>query len=269
LIEQIRPRRIVALIRTTGEFVKKVCSRYLNLWAILFLFSFAFYSCSDQDVEPQPPQPPGDQLTAYQREVLNYFVDVALGFEFGNASRITRKWKTEIKIFIGGDKTIEMLTELDRIIGEIEDLTDQLSFSITEDTLQSNYYLFLGSGEEFAKRFPPAQQHIASNWGLFYVYFNGASELYSAVMYVDVYRTNSAAGRKHLLREEFTQSLGLARDSDKYPQSIFYGPWTTVTEYASIDRDLIRVLYHPAMVTGLNELSVRNLFSDLLDDLGI
>ena len=41
-------------------------------------------------------------------------------------------------------------------------------------------------------------------------------------MYVDTYRTNITQA-KHLLREEFTQSLGLARDSDKY-LNVFFNP---------------------------------------------
>ncbi len=250
-----------------GKFMNRWLKHQSLLWIALPWISISFYSCSDQDTEPNP-QPP-DALTAYQRDVIDYFVDVALGFEFGNASRVTRKWKTEVKIFVGGVKTSEMLDELNQIISELEVLTEHLSFSFTEDTLQSNYYIYFGSGDEFGKRFPPAQQHISTNWGLFYVYFNGASELYAAAMYVDIYRAHQPQVRKHLLREEFTQALGLARDSDKYPQSIFYGPWSTVTAYAPIDRDLIRLLYHPTMVTGLNEQAVRNLYKDLLKDLGI
>ncbi|MBX2946139.1 MAG: DUF2927 domain-containing protein [Cyclobacteriaceae bacterium] len=222
---------------------------------------FTFYSCSDPEVKP-------DQLTAYQREVIDYFVDVTLGFEFGSVSRVTRKWKTEVKVFIGGDKSNEMLNELDRIIAELEGLTE-LTFSITQDTLQSNFYIYLGTATGFVQRIPFAQPHVASNWGLFYVYFNGSNEIYSAVMYVDTQRATQANARKHLLREEFTQALGLARDSNKYPQSIFFQQWSTTTEYAPIDRDIIRLLYHPSVITGMNEAAVRNLLKNLVKELEI
>ena len=62
-------------------------------------------------------------------------------------------------------------------------------------------------------------------------------------MYVDIYRANDQE-QKHLLREELTQSLGLFNDSYKYPESIFYQDWTTTTEYAQIDRELIDMLYN-------------------------
>ena len=48
--------------------------------------------------------------------------------------------------------------------------------------------------------------------------------------------------RSHLIREEITQSLGLFRDSWRYPDSIFYQGWTATGEYASIDGPTIRLL---------------------------
>ncbi|MDH4058594.1 MAG: DUF2927 domain-containing protein [Cyclobacteriaceae bacterium] len=246
MIEKIKPIKLL---------------RVYPIWN-LFVSIFILSGCSDDEIIPK------EQFTPYQKEVMEYFVDVALGFEFGDASKVTRKWKSEVRIFVGGDKTAEMLSELDGIISELEELTDQLSFSITQDTTESNFYLYFGTGSSFALRFPPAQNHIAANWGLFYVYYNSSDEIYSAVMYVDTQRAQGDA-RKHLLREELTQSLGLARDSDRYPQSIFYGPWTTGTVYAPIDRDLVRLLYHPNVGTGYNETVVRTVLKDLVKQLNI
>ena len=63
-------------------------------------------------------------------------------------------------------------------------------------------------------------------------------------MYVDLFRNSDVESYKHLLREELTQSLGLFNDSWDYPESIFYQCWTTTTEYAPIDRELIDMLYN-------------------------
>lgn len=246
----------------TGKIRHSILSGFKFFWLIPVM-AFVIAGCSEEEVKPK------EALSPYQNEVINYFIDVALGFEIGTASPVTRKWKTGIKIFIGGNKSSEMLNELDRIIVELKGLSNNLSFTITQDSLQSNYYLFLGSASEFVKRFPTAQPHVDTNWGLFYVYFNGSDEIYKAVMYVDTDRANQPTARKHLLREEFTQSLGLARDSDKYPLSIFYGPWSTVTEYAQIDRDVIRLLYHQHMNTGFNENTTREVLKDLVKTLGI
>lgn len=82
-------------------------------------------------------------------------------------------------------------------------------------------------------------------------------------MYIDVSRANLTV-QKHLLREELTQSLGLARDSQEYVESIFQSAWTTTNEYAEIDRDLIRLLYHPQMNIGLNETQADKVLREIL-----
>ena len=202
-------------------------------------------ACSDGE--------PGKKgLTAYDESVIEYFNEIALGFEFGNASEVTRKWKTDMKIFVGGNKQQEVMDELQTIVGEINALaTDGFSASVVTDTLQSNFYIFLGSGGDYAKKFPSLSNLVMSNWGLFNVFFNGSEEIYSGFMYVETDRANSTE-EKNLLREELTQSLGLAKDSNRYPDSIFRADWSTTTEYSDIDKYLVRLLYHPSLQTGLN-----------------
>ena len=81
-------------------------------------------------------------------------------------------------------------------------------------------------------------------------------------MYVDTERAN-AIEQRHLLREEFTQSLGLAKDSERYPSSIFQSDWTRTTSYTELDRELIRLLYHPDMVSGLDATAVEALIREI------
>jgi len=82
-------------------------------------------------------------------------------------------------------------------------------------------------------------------------------------MYVDIFRANEQ-GQLHLLREELTQSLGLGQDSEKYLNSIFQINWTTTSSYSQIDKDIIRLLYHPNMKVGLNENEVDVLLRSIL-----
>jgi hypothetical protein len=216
----------------------------LLLFGLLTIF---LYSCGKDKDQVAP----GSDV-AYQEEVIGYFKEVALGFEFGTATPITRKWKGEMMVFVGGSKNALLLTELKAIISEVNALaSDGFHIQLTEDSLQSNYYVFFGSGTDYAALYPSQSGYISSNWGLFTVYFTGDNVLYRGNMYVDVQRA-SPGEQKHLLREEFTQSLGLAKDSPRYPDSIFQQSWTSTTSYAQIDKDLIRLLYHPRMQTGLN-----------------
>jgi len=226
-----------------------------------FLFfialTFFFASCSEDDEI-------GTGLTSYDRSVINYFSEVALGFEFGGGSEITRKWTSEMKIFVGGTKTPDLINELQEIVTEINALaTDGFTLKIVTDTLQSNFYIFLGTSSRYASIFPSQSGFVADNWGLFNVFWNAENQLNAGHMYVDLIRADAIV-QKHLLREELTQSLGLAKDSPLYEQSIFQSRSTETNQYAKIDEDLIRLLYHPNMQVGLTKEQVEGVLIDIL-----
>ena len=220
---------------------------------ILFLFS-----CSTEEDEIIL------KLDEYDLEVISYFKEIALGFEFGSSSKITRKWCSDLKVYIGGESNSILNEELDKIITEISSLiTDNFNIEVVNDSSLSNYYIFFGSGDDYAELFPNSASYVQSNWGLFSLWYNSSNCLIRGHMYVDTYRTNITQA-KHLLREEFTQSLGLARDSDKYLNSIFQSSWTEILSYTDLDKDLIRLLYHPKMSTGLDANTVDGVLSDIL-----
>ena len=233
-------------------------SKYLLLFFLCITILISSCSKDDDDIFPE------SELSEYEIDVIDYFKDIALGFEFGNANNITRKWNSEMKVFIGGEPSNELLAEFEKIRNEINELvTDGFKVTVVNDSIQSNYYIFLGSGNKYAEIYPNESNLVNSNWGLFNVLWNSQNQLYSGHMYVDIMRANSIE-QKHLLREEFTQSLGLAKDSPLYLESIFQTEWTTTIEYDSIDKDLIRLLYHPEMSIGLNDLQVDNVLREIL-----
>lgn len=233
-------------------------SKYLLFFSLLIIILISSCSKDDEDILPE------SELSEYKIDVIEYFKDIALGFEFGDASNVSRKWSTEIKVFIGGESSSELLTEFENIRTEINELaTDGFKIMVVNDSLQSNYYIFFGTGTKYAEMFPNESNLVNSNLGLFYVNWNDQNQFYSGHMYVDIMRANSIK-QKHLLREEFTQSLGLAKDSPLYLESIFQSAYTTTTEYATIDKYLIRLLYHPEMSIGLNDLQVDDVLTEIL-----
>ena len=98
--------------------------------------------------------------------------------------------------------------------------TIEFKLNIVNDSLDSNYYIFFGNRTETLKVFPGWSDLTLSNWGIFYIFWNDLNQINSGYMYVDTQRPD-ILGQKHLLREELTQSLGLARDSYLYDDSIF------------------------------------------------
>ena len=237
-------------------------------WSWIVVFFVFTISCSEDADEILPPgtAPPSafDQLDPFEQDVVNYFNEVALGFEFGNATKVTRKWIQPIKLKIEGSITPELEAELNDIIEEINNIaTDSFRIEFSPNLFDFNVRIFFGSGSDYGDLNPGAKDFVSNNLGLFFVNWDGNQNLTSGDMYVDTERAEIAA-QLHLLREELTQLLGLANDSKLYPESIFQQSWTLVTEYAPIDRELIRLLYHPRMNSGLNRMEVTDLLVELL-----
>ena len=60
--------------------------------------------------------------------------------------------------------------------------------------------------------------------------------------------TVTSVNRKHVILEEITQSLGLANDSMKYPDSIFYNGDSYITSLSKMDKGVIKMLYDESYV---------------------
>ncbi|NIK72783.1 hypothetical protein FHS56_000269 [Thermonema lapsum] len=205
--------------------------------------------------------------TYTQEEIVDYFVEVALGSEYGNEDKRIKKWKKEIRYHIMGNPHPEYLAELGRVIDELHKLTG-LSFTEVKKRRDANLVIVFGSAENYIDIEPQAKKYTDENWGLFFSRYNGLGEIYNATMYVDVFRAKGNEV-KHILREELTQLLGLMRDSYRYKESIFYQPWTNVTEYAPIDRALLRLLYHPDMPMNANEEVARQAATQIIRQMGV
>jgi len=160
--------------------------------------------------------------------------------EFSGKMEKPFKWTKDMKIYV--DKTDQnyLVDELNRIVNELNLLIDPIQIKVVNSKDQANYFIYFGYYKDFEKKYNVVNSNLLeSNWGFFEIYPNN-----TGIMYVDVIRTKEIEAQKHLLREELTQSLGLLNDSWKYPQSIFYQGWTTTTEYSSIDKEIIKMLYN-------------------------
>jgi hypothetical protein len=179
-------------------------------------------------------------LSDHSPEAKAYFREIALGNEFSNkVSSTPYRWTKNMKIYCYGLCSPMMMNELDRIVKELNDIINPITISVVSKRSEANFIIYLGSAQSFARNHPDIHaDRLKNNWGYFQIYNN------EGLMYVDVIRTKEEDAQKHLLREELTQSLGLCNDSYMYDNSIFYQGWTTTTEYAPIDRELIDMLYN-------------------------
>lgn len=180
---------------------------------------------------------------SYTKEEIDYFKEIALSSEFSDKDNgLACTWKSDVKIFVQGVRKPELISELQRIVGELNELIDPIDIKIVDSKEESNYIIFFGSQYDYHNIAPSSVNLTERNHGLFVV--NSGQTIRRGSMYVDIYRCTELDAQKHLLREELTQSLGLFNDSYKYDNSIFQQRWTTTTEYADIDKKIIQILYN-------------------------
>lgn len=180
-------------------------------------------------------------MSNYSQEAQDYFDEICRGSEFGGGSSVS-KWRSDVKIFVTGDKREYLMDELRSIVSELNEYVDPINIKIVNSRSDANYTILFGSAEEYVRIEPIAKDYVGGNWGLFVV--NGGNTINNGTMYVDIFRTESITAQKHLLREELTQSLGFKKDSYTHPESMFYQEWSETTEYSPIDIEIIKMLYN-------------------------
>ena len=91
---------------------------------------------------------------------------------------------------------------------------------------------------------------MPGNDGFFQVDWTGTHTIRNANVLI---RTTGITDRIrcHLIREELTQSMGLMRDANDHPTSVFYGRYAaTPVRYSTLDEKLIKLLYGGAIQPG-------------------
>ena len=266
------------------------CQRtiYIKLMRVFicFLITMTFFSCTDAGPYIHENQP-SDNFDIYdsseKKSIIQFFKEVAIGTEYGGGFDVTQKWESVMKIFVGGNPSGELISELNLIITEINELvTDPFSVHIVKDSLQSNFYLFFGSPQDYIDLFPEQRIYIdINNVGLFHISWDNFV-ITSGHMYVNI-DLNDSKLKKHILREELTQSLGLPKDlpysmgiifengdfiaetfTNAIKNSIFYEGMSNLNSYNWADRLIIRLLYHPNMSAGLDDERVDNVLKGIL-----
>lgn len=176
--------------------------------------------------------------------VKNYYKKIVFGNEFDLTDTTGEyRWKKDVKIFVMGEKSPELINELFKIVAELNSLIDPIEIEVVDTKEQSNVVVIFGSKQDYINYDRSVEQYVKHNEGLFCVY-NRGKDLYVGSMYVNVKGGRTSNEMKHLLREELTQLLGLFNDSYLYRKSIFYQGWTDTTEYTEIDKELIKMLYN-------------------------
>jgi hypothetical protein len=177
---------------------------------------------------------------------IEYFLDIALGVEYGTSESVKR-WSGTITYQTKGSPTTKDKRVVRSVMRELRELTgNRIRFKpVTNDP---EVVIWFVPVSDMSKYEP---EYIEGNWGFMYLWWNDTYEIYKASILIGSNAPNQKE-RNHLIREEMTQSLGLINDSWKYRESIFYQGWSEIQEFADIDKRLVRMLYSDAITPGMS-----------------
>jgi hypothetical protein len=232
---------------------------FLVFVILVVLATFTLYN----DTLPQIPKDnsyfqQNSISTSY--ETIDYLIEISLGTEFGqnqNRNQPTLiKWvKPEVTIKLHGDFNQALNDCLDQVISDFNNLSQTTKLSLNAE--QGDIDLYLIPKEQFSTI---ESNYVADNEGFFWFNWNEDNVLTKATILINSNDSSRDKERCHLIREELTQSMGLAQDSYKYEDSIFYAPWTTTLTYADIDKKIIQLLYSSGLKPKMTEQEIRDYF---------
>jgi hypothetical protein len=192
------------------------------------------------------------------QEAIDYLIEISLGTEFGqdqnkNQSTLIKWMKPEVVIKIHGDFNQALSDCLNQIISDFNNLSQTTKLSLNGE--RGDIDLYLVPKEQFSTI---ESNYVEDNDGFFWFNWDKNNVLTKATILINSNDSSRDKERCHLIREELTQSMGLAQDSYKYEDSIFYAPWTTSLTYADIDKEIIQLLYNSGLQPKMTEQEIRD-----------
>ncbi len=231
---------------------------------ILFLLVFSsmlliYYKTIKEDYIP----------TIYESELIEYFKEVALKSEIGENVNKTIKWPGPMFLYVIKDRNYEkQMKAIHETIHKINNLsTDGFKIVLTEDKTKTNAILYLLNKRKVDKLDSYFFDGIDYDFaGLSEARHNRKHNITSAKIFVDVEEPLEI--QKSIILEEITQSIGLMNDSEKYSNSIFFehqmNQDSIILEYLPIDKDIIKLLYHPRMKPDLDSVQTEKVIKSIL-----
>lgn len=193
----------------------------------------------------------------YSKEELMYFFETVYGNEVerGYTDRLL-KWNSDIRVKLHGDYELEDSLHIALVIGELNDLIEPIDLELVDYAPDVSVHFIA------KKRFKNINHGFADQKFGAFTYSRWPRSLRSASVVIDKTILDKDF-RRHLIREELTQCLGLFFDSYTYPKSIFQQDqlyWNL--PYDTIDIKLIQLLYNEGLPSGLHKESFEKYFLD-------
>ena len=190
-----------------------------------------------------------------------YFIDVAIGAEYGDKTQVIKKWRQAVKFKISGSPTKQDLETLKAVTTELGQLSSNITLQASqaeeEEEEDHNCVIHFIPQKEFRDVLKNAERNCN---GFVTFWCNRQYEIRKAIVLI---ASDIRQGvRSCVIREEVTQSLGIARDSNKYRDSVFHTR-TDVPSYSEMDKFVITTLYRNDIKAGMDLAAVEKALKTL------
>jgi len=196
-------------------------------------------------------------------QVLEYFNEVCLDSEWvnsGNPSYI-QKWAEPIRYHLQGDPTAGDMAVLDGLCEGLNRIHGFPGIGPADTPESANLDLFFCTGPELLQRMDGGFVDAYTE-GAVTFWYDGEDRIYNATICIrsDLDQTL----RNSVILEEFYNGLGPIQDTELRTDSIIYQHASTATELTEMDWLLLKLLYHPDMLCGMDaaqaETVIRSLY---------
>ncbi len=181
-------------------------------------------------------------------DVITYFNEVCLAAEFVNSGNpnLLQKWIAPIYYTIDGDMTDEDIAILTRFTQWLNTVEGFPGIYETEEAYRANLEIYFCD-----------QQSLIDRMGENFYNMDGAvtfwyseNQIYREII---CYRTDiQQQVRNSVIQEEIYNGLGPIQDTDLRKESIIYSGYSEPQMLTQIDELILKLLYHPQMLCGMN-----------------
>lgn len=193
--------------------------------------------------------------------VLQYFNEVVLAAEFvngGDPSRV-QKWVDSILFTVSGDYTELDWARLMSFCSWLNTIEGFPGMYEAENPQEANLDIHFCTGEEIPQILG---DHFRDMDGGVTFWYDGMDQIYNATI---CYRNDIGQyTRNSVILEEIYNGLGPVQDTNIREDSICYSGFSEPQSLTEIDELILRLLYHPDILCGMNaeecEAVIRNLY---------
>lgn len=168
---------------------------------------------------------------------------------------IIKKWVMPIRYKIYRAKEAFFSTEIDSIFSKIKVLTG-LDIAPAANDDDVNFSVFLGNRVDFGNQISTDAAQYFNQYGGNYYKFNNKGEIFQAIDLITISGYHDQRDLRNAIRRSIIKLFGFQNPLENKPGSIFYSQSNGVVKFDNYDSALIRLLYSPRFVPGMNLVQV-------------